>query len=231
MGRANTSAAKQAVAYLRKSQHPDGGFGQMKGDDSNAQSTAWAVQGLVAGGANPTSLRRNGHNPISYLVSLQQGNGAIRYSRTSAQSPVWVTGQALTALARKPFPVPAPKRRGSVQVAKTAPKPAPAKPAPAPAAKPAKAKVPIAHVAHRKPKSHGQTIVPAPTATIATDPSMAEPSADVTAPNHRAQPSTAHEKSANHHDLGIALAVFAVAAFAAGAYLTRRRLRGRSSPA
>jgi energy-coupling factor transport system substrate-specific component len=235
MGRAKSTAARKALAYLRGAQHPDGGFGQMKSDDSNAQSTAWAVQGLVAAGANPTTLRRNGHNPISYLVSLQQANGAIRYSRTSAQSPVWVTGQALTALARKPFPVAAPKRKSPVQVAKTAPGPAAAKPAPKPAtaAKPAKAKVPIAHIAHKKapPKSHGQTIVPAPTATTATDPSMAEPTADLTAPTHRAQPSTAHEKSGNHHDLGIALAVFAVAAFAAGAYLTRRRLRGRSSPA
>jgi len=29
----------------------------------------------------------------------------VYYSRTSAQSPVWVTAEALTALAAKPFPV------------------------------------------------------------------------------------------------------------------------------
>ncbi len=36
----------------------------------------------------------------------------MRYSRTGAQTPVWVTAQALTALAQKPFPV-APVRRGA----------------------------------------------------------------------------------------------------------------------
>jgi hypothetical protein len=29
----------------------------------------------------------------------------VRYSRTSKQTPVWVTGQALTALERKTFPL------------------------------------------------------------------------------------------------------------------------------
>src|SRR4029453_5803048 len=29
----------------------------------------------------------------------------VRYSRTSRQTPVWVTAQALTALARRPFPI------------------------------------------------------------------------------------------------------------------------------
>ena len=32
-------------------------------------------------------------------------SGKVRYSRTSAQTPVWVTAQALAALARKPFPL------------------------------------------------------------------------------------------------------------------------------
>jgi hypothetical protein len=32
-------------------------------------------------------------------------NGSIRYSRTGAQTPVWVTAQALTALAGKPLPI------------------------------------------------------------------------------------------------------------------------------
>jgi hypothetical protein len=31
--------------------------------------------------------------------------GSVRYSRTGTQTPVWVTAQALTALAEKPFPI------------------------------------------------------------------------------------------------------------------------------
>jgi hypothetical protein len=44
-------------------------------------------------------------SPLAYLRSLQDASGAVRYSRTSTQSPVWVTAQALTALARRPFPI------------------------------------------------------------------------------------------------------------------------------
>jgi hypothetical protein len=235
VGRGRRSAAKKAVAYLRRVQNPDGGFGQMKGDDSNAQSTAWAVQGIVAAGANPTSLRRNGHNPISYLTSLQQANGAVRYSRTSAQTPVWVTGEALTALSRKPFPVRAPKRKSHVRVAKATP----AKPASTSSSAKAKAKAksaaPVAHIAATK-KSHGQTISPAKPKTTtkapAADPSMAEPTTAIAPASDRTAPSTTHDHKDNGHgELGIALGAIALAALLAGAYLTRRRLRGRSSPA
>jgi hypothetical protein len=229
-GRGRKSAVRKAVAYLRHAQNPDGGFGQMKQDDSNAQSTSWAIQGLVAAHVSPGSLRRNGHTPVSYITSLQQANGAIRYSRTSAQTPVWVTGQALTALARKPFPVRAPKRRAPVAPASTT------------TAKPktshkSSAAPPVAHAAHKAPKSHGQTISPAkrpaqPTTMHNPDPTMTSPSASIAPPHRRPVPSTAHGQSSGHRrDLVIALGAIAAVALLAGAYLTRRRLRGRSSPA
>ncbi len=154
----------------------------------------------------------------------------MRYSRTSAQTPVWVTGQALTALARKPFPIKAPKRKAPVNVAKT--QAAAPTSTSKPKAEPAKtnSKVPVAHIA--KKKSHGQTISPTPTATTAGDPAMTAPSTAIAPAAQRTRPSTAHErKGNNHHDLGIALAAFAVAALLVGTYLTRKRLRGRSSPA
>jgi energy-coupling factor transport system substrate-specific component len=76
------------------------------GDDSNAQSTAWAIQGLVAAGREPARARRRGaRSPLAYLRSLQTSDGAVRYSRTSRQSPVWVTAQALTGFGLKPFPL------------------------------------------------------------------------------------------------------------------------------
>jgi energy-coupling factor transport system substrate-specific component len=95
-----------AWRYLMRSQNPDGGFPQQRGGESNAQSTAWAVQGLIAGGVNPATVHRGGsRSPIGYLESLVTSGGSIRYSRTSAQTPVWVTAQALVALARRVFPV------------------------------------------------------------------------------------------------------------------------------
>ena len=95
-----------AAGYLLRAQNPDGGYPQRPGGQSNAQSTAWAAQGLLASGRDPALVRRHGsRSPIGYLESLVGSDGSVRYSRTSAQTPVWVTGQALVALARRIFPV------------------------------------------------------------------------------------------------------------------------------
>jgi energy-coupling factor transport system substrate-specific component len=103
-GARNRRLLGAAVAYVIRSQNLDGGFPQRYGEESNAQSTAWAVQGLIAGGRSPGSVRRRrSRSPLGFLESLQTGNGSIRYSRTSAQTPVWVTAQALLALAQKTF--------------------------------------------------------------------------------------------------------------------------------
>jgi energy-coupling factor transport system substrate-specific component len=93
-----------AVAFLLRSQNLDGGFPEQAGGESNAQSTAWAVQGLTAAGRNVEAIHRFGsRSPLGYLQSLVAPNGSVRYSRTSAQTPVWVTAEALMALARAPF--------------------------------------------------------------------------------------------------------------------------------
>jgi prenyltransferase beta subunit len=95
-----------AAGYLIRSQSPDGGFPQQYGGQSNAQSTAWAVQGLIAAGDSPGAVRRRGsRSPIGFLESLRAPDGSIRYSRTGAQTPVWVTAQALIALSGRTFPV------------------------------------------------------------------------------------------------------------------------------
>lgn len=105
-GQHNSALAARSVAYLRRAQNPDGGFPQQPGGESNAQSTAWAVQGLVAAGVNAASVKRGGsRSPLAYLESLAAPDGSVRYSRTSAQTPVWVTAEALAALAGKPFPI------------------------------------------------------------------------------------------------------------------------------
>jgi prenyltransferase beta subunit len=105
-GQRRSSVVARAVAYLRHAQNPDGGFPQQPGGESNAQSTAWAVQGLSAAGEDVSTFKRAGsRSPLGYLESLVAPDGSVRYSRTSAQTPVWVTAQALTALAGKPFPI------------------------------------------------------------------------------------------------------------------------------
>jgi energy-coupling factor transport system substrate-specific component len=105
-GARSSKAVRRAASFLARQQNRDGGFPLSPGGSSNAQSTAWAVQGLVAAGRNPVKVRRKGsRNPIAYLRSLTASSGAVAYSRTSTQTPVWVTAQALSALARQPFPL------------------------------------------------------------------------------------------------------------------------------
>jgi hypothetical protein len=104
-GRRSSGPVRRAVAFLRGQQNADGGFPLNRGGGSNAQSAAWAVQAFVAAGRSPASVRRGGRSPLDYLRSLIAPDGSVRYSRTSGQTPVWVTAQALAALAGKAFPL------------------------------------------------------------------------------------------------------------------------------
>jgi hypothetical protein len=106
---AAATAMSRAAAYLRRQQNRDGGFPSQPGMSSNAQSTAWAIQGLEAAGVSPGSVHRGGAiSPLAYLDSLVGANGAVRYSRGVTQTPVWVTGEALMAMVGKPLPIAAP---------------------------------------------------------------------------------------------------------------------------
>ena len=99
-------SVRRGAAWLARKQNRDGGYALQPPGASNAQSAALAVQGLLAAGHDPARQRRRGaRSPLAFLRTLQQPNGLIRYSRTSAQTPVWVTAQALAALARHTLPV------------------------------------------------------------------------------------------------------------------------------
>jgi hypothetical protein len=90
----------RALAYLRRHQNRDGGFELSQGRGSDTQSTSWAVQAMVAAGAPVPG------NAVRYLLRMRRSDGSFRYSaRYPAATPVWVTAQALPALARKPFPL------------------------------------------------------------------------------------------------------------------------------
>jgi hypothetical protein len=92
--------SRRAAAFLRSFQNADGGFELNRGRGSDAQSTAWAIQGLVAAGVTPP------RSAFAYLARLKQPDGSYRYSAKYVTTPVWVTSQVLAALAKKPFPLP-----------------------------------------------------------------------------------------------------------------------------
>ena len=87
----------RATRFLERVENPGGGFPLEPGGASNAQSTAWAVQALLAAHA-PAS------RPLRWLAARVSPSGAVDYAPGNAQTPVWVTGEALAALARAPLP-------------------------------------------------------------------------------------------------------------------------------
>lgn len=100
------AAQRRAVRYLRDVQNADGGMPQLPGGTSNAQSTAWAIQAFAAARVRLRTVRADGgRTPLAYLRSLVTPSGLTRYSRTSSQTPVWVTAYAALGLARKPLPL------------------------------------------------------------------------------------------------------------------------------
>jgi energy-coupling factor transport system substrate-specific component len=147
----SSRAAQRAVGYLRQAQQSGGGFRLGGNGALNTQSTAWAVQGLLAAGANPAQFKRGGASAYEYLEANQDPDGHYRYSSKSDQTPVWVTGQVLVATSKKYLPLEAPPRASR-------PKPAPgptATPKPTPELEP----LPL-------PEAGGVTPSPSPPAEV-----------------------------------------------------------------
>jgi prenyltransferase beta subunit len=136
-GSAAAHARARAVRFLRGQQDGDGGFASLPGAGSNAQSTAFAVQGLIAVGVNPSSVRRRGASPLDYLRSLIAADGHVRYARGTDQTPVWVTAEALMALDGKALPLSPVPRATRAPVGRAAPSPIASRPVATTAATPA----------------------------------------------------------------------------------------------
>jgi len=127
---------RRAVRFIRRQQNGNGGFPSTPGEGSNAQSTAFAVQGLDAVGVALSSLR---HSPIAYLQGLTGADGQVDYARGQNQTPVWVTAQAELALAGKPLPVAADR---------------PARVVPVNHKSPARRTPPVVHRTRPRPRAH-----------------------------------------------------------------------------
>ncbi len=84
-----------ATAFLRAQQDQDGGWG-------NANSTAFAVQGLLAAGENLPDWQKNGHTPYAALAAYQKPDGPFVYMWDSPwgkpTDDFFATRQAVPAL-------------------------------------------------------------------------------------------------------------------------------------
>ncbi|MBI5947835.1 MAG: hypothetical protein HY875_06845 [Chloroflexi bacterium] len=120
------SDVRQAIASLRATQAADGGWG-FDPAASNASSTAYVIQSLIAAGEDAASAtyQKPGGNPISFLLGQQQADGSF-----IGYDPAYSTNQALPALAGRTF------CHAVTTPAAPAPPAATATPAPSPKASP-----------------------------------------------------------------------------------------------
>lgn len=96
------------LAYLKDAQNDDGGFPYMpqstSDTSSDANSTAWVVQALLAAGEDVTAAKwsPNGAGPIDFLLDRQRPDGSFEFQDGS---PFSATEQAVTALLGSSYPM------------------------------------------------------------------------------------------------------------------------------
>lgn len=104
-------SVKKAVDYLKTQQNKDGGFpysmSSPYGTDSDASSTAWALQALIASGEDIESKYwvKAAVTPMGLLMSLQNASGALAYQEVVPDDSEICTAQAIPALMLKPYPI------------------------------------------------------------------------------------------------------------------------------
>jgi hypothetical protein len=103
---------QHAFAYLETAQDADGGFPEEPGPEPNVASTAWVVQAMWSAGINPeTWVTHKGlasEEPLSYMASLQQEDGHIRWEQSQEWNGVWMTAYVGAAMAGDSYPIPPP---------------------------------------------------------------------------------------------------------------------------
>ncbi len=105
------------LAWFEQAQNAAGGFGYYPGGATDADSTALAVQAIVASGASPTAARftKGGRSAYAALLGLQIGcsgaakdRGGFAYMRSgngSLRPNTYATAEAVPAAARAAFPI------------------------------------------------------------------------------------------------------------------------------
>lgn len=103
-----TPVIVQALTRLKTAQRDDGGFSYGFGDDdeSDANSTAYVIQALIAAQEDPRSpaWTQNGFTPLDYLLARKQPDGALEWMPGTG-SNVLATTQAVPALLGRAHPL------------------------------------------------------------------------------------------------------------------------------
>lgn len=99
LARGNATTAK-AVKHLIEIQNSDAGWGADNSDDSNSNSTALAILGLLVAGANPEAapFSQNNQTSVEALLGYQEVDGAFIYKPDAEESRILATLDAVPTL-------------------------------------------------------------------------------------------------------------------------------------
>lgn len=103
------AASAAGLAFLRAQQNADGGFPADPPGPSNANSTGFAVQAILAAGQDPLSAawtKPGNATPLSFLRSLRTAEGGLAFRDAATPPSILATNQAIPALVGKAFPLP-----------------------------------------------------------------------------------------------------------------------------
>ena len=94
-----------ALDYLKTLQQNDGGFASE--GVTNSGVDAWVINAITDAGQSPVGneWKQSGKNPIEHLLSLQDTDGAFKWTAAQRSNPEWMTAYAIAALLGKPYPV------------------------------------------------------------------------------------------------------------------------------
>jgi len=105
-----SSNVTNGLTYLKSAQNNDGGFPydptSLWGTDSDANSTAYVIQAILAAGQDPMSAawQKNGNTPYAFLLSLQLSDGSFEWQSGTGSNQL-ATVQSIVALLGRPFPL------------------------------------------------------------------------------------------------------------------------------
>lgn len=103
------AVVNKALEYLHGIQNEDGGFPYQKpsdfGSDTDANSTAYVIQALIATGNDPASSdwTVGGNTPLTALAALQLESGAFAWQVAVPDENFLASAQAIPALEGKAF--------------------------------------------------------------------------------------------------------------------------------
>ena len=102
-------AKRKAIDYLRTQQNADGGFPYSQtsqfGNASDANSTALALQAILASGDTLDNWAREGQTPLDRLLAFQNPSGAFRFQETQVEDNQLATYQAVPAVEGETLPL------------------------------------------------------------------------------------------------------------------------------